>query len=124
MRILFGLMFSFSLLIARPTFAQTLDADLHPNSEKYAERASSKAHGRSGSAELDGRALLGKNGATEVELTTGELDSDTPTRGYISRVQLKAQDSTGGTAFVDNYTHLSVGGYFAVQANHFRRGQP
>lgn len=45
------------------------------NGIKYRVNGLQPATGRSGSASLTARALLGKDGTTLVEATTGELDS-------------------------------------------------
>ena len=56
--------------------AQTINTaskpQLVPNARRYKESGLKPATGRSGSASLPGRALLGKDGATTVELSTGQ----------------------------------------------------
>src|SRR5215204_3169625 len=57
------------------SFAQTVNTtskpQLVPNARRYKESGLKPATGRSGSASLTGRALLGKDGATTIELSTG-----------------------------------------------------
>lgn len=59
-----------------------------PNSQKYRQQTVGHATGRSGSAQITARALLGKDGGTAVEVTTGTLDQG-GAPGDISKVQLK-----------------------------------
>src|SRR5919199_617569 len=47
---------------------------LKPNKEKYRDKGHKPATGRAGSAVLTTRALLGKDGMTSLDVTTGELD--------------------------------------------------
>lgn len=64
---------------------------LFPNTTKYRQQTYTHASNRSGVASLTGRALLGKDGNTALELTTGQLD--TPgAPGTISKVQAKLLD--------------------------------
>ncbi|HEX7018956.1 MAG TPA: hypothetical protein VF159_03030 [Gemmatimonadaceae bacterium] len=64
---------------------------LHPNTIKYREQTYTHASNRSGVASLTGRALLGKDGNTALELTTGQLDAP-GAPGDISHVQAKLLD--------------------------------
>src|SRR3712207_1542886 len=56
---------------------------LVPNGRRYQERGLKPSTGRSGSASLTARALLGKDGATSVEMTTGGLDGGGAQPGNI-----------------------------------------
>jgi hypothetical protein len=106
--------------------AQTLDTasrpQLHPNGRRYMEKGLKPATGRSGSASLTARALLGKDGATTVEMTTGGLDGG-PRPGNINKAQLKPLDESGEALYARNYTGLRGGGYFQTSVNGLRRGQ-
>lgn len=107
--------------------AQTVNTtsrpQLHPNGKRYMERGLKPATGRSGSASLTARALLGRDGATTVELTTGGLDGGGPRPGNINKAQLKPLDEYGEALYARNYTGLVVGGYFQTNVNDLRRGQ-
>jgi hypothetical protein len=84
--------------------ATSLHADLTfiPNTTKYRDTGIPNAKGRSGSAAIEARALLGKDGATELVVTTGSLESDTAAAGTIDKVQLK-----GASGATKNFTNLS-----------------
>ena len=58
--------------VAHPqTVNTTPRPQLLPNVRRYMEKGLKPATGRSGSASMTARALLGKDGATTVEMTTG-----------------------------------------------------
>src|SRR5215212_8884108 len=65
---------------------------LVPNGRRYQERGLKPAAGRSGSASLTARALLGKDGTTTVEMTTGGLDGGGAQPGNINKARLKPLD--------------------------------
>jgi len=65
--------------------------------------------------------LLGNDGAATVEMSTGPLDTDGPTRGNINKTQLKALDENGDALYAHNY--VGSGGYFSTIANDLHRGQ-
>lgn len=118
-----------ALPLAGPARAQTggnaafSKPRLVSNARKYRDAGQPAATGRSGSASLTGRALLGKDGQTSVELTTGALDSATPAPGRIIKAQLKPFSSTGEAAYARNFLGLAGGGTFATSVNDLRRGQ-
>lgn len=82
---------------------------LHSNAIKYADNGAHPATGRSGSASIMSRALLGKDGSTVVEATTGTLDQGAAP-GTISKVQAKLNHV--GTLSTANYNGLNAGGYW------------
>ncbi|HEX8351980.1 MAG TPA: hypothetical protein VF611_03590 [Pyrinomonadaceae bacterium] len=96
---------------------------LIPNARKYRDTGLPAATGRSGSATLTARALLGKDGQTSVELTTGALDAATPAPGRIVKAQLKPLGGTGEPLYARNFAGLNGGGAFATGVNDLRRGQ-
>lgn len=57
------------------------------------------ATGRSGTATLEGQALLGAGGVTSLTITTGDLDDPSTARGHIAKAQVKVRSAacTGGT---------------------------
>jgi hypothetical protein len=81
------------------------------------------ATGRSGSASLTARALLNKDGKTDIELTTGALDSTQTPPGNIKKAQLKPLNEDGNALYARNYNGLSGGGYFATQVSDLHRLQ-
>jgi hypothetical protein len=99
---------------ALPAVAQSVPAYAIPNSKHYRESGVGNAHGRTGSAQLTARALLGKDGNTTVELTTGALDSTTTPPGSFAKVQLKPLGPDGDAMFAQNFNTLSTGnGYYS-----------
>lgn len=79
----------------------------YPNSQRYAQKNPSAATGRSGSAALASRALLGKDGKTTVNVTTGAIDATTAP-GYISKLQFKALRADETAAFTLNYSGMTT----------------
>lgn len=85
---------------------------LQPNSERYRDDGTKPATGRSGSASIMSRALLGRDGDVTVETTTGTLDDAATPPGALSKTQVKIT-LAGGRALDQtlNYNDLSGGGY-------------
>src|SRR5215203_4447012 len=73
----------------------TSKPQLVPNARRYKESGLKPASGRAGSASLTGRALLGKDGATTIELSTGHLDTGETQPGNINKSQIKPLDENG-----------------------------
>jgi hypothetical protein len=84
----------------------------HPNSEKYSDAGAKPATGRSGSAQMQSRALFGKDGTTFVEATTGVLDGP-PGPGYFRKMQAKLFAVDGSKESTQNYNHVSTGPYWS-----------
>jgi hypothetical protein len=128
---LFILALAFSLLVLplqNTARAQTGQAtfskpQLISNTKKYRDTGLPSAKGRSGSATLTARALLGKDGQTNIEMTTGTLDDATPAPGKIVKAQLKPLNNNGETIYTRNYMGLTGGGQFAVTVNDLHRAQ-
>jgi hypothetical protein len=95
----------------------------NPNSHLYSTRNPSAITGRSGSAALTVRTLIGKDNQTSIELSTGQLDSGATPPGNISKVQIKAYDAAGEVAFAHNYNDLASGGYLAYNYSTLHRGE-
>lgn len=91
----------------------------YPNSQKYREMGAKPAIGRSGSASIQARALLDAAGMTEIEISTGQLDSD-GAPGNISKVQLKL---SGSGTWTRNFNNLRQGGYVNLFQSGLLRGQ-
>lgn len=97
---------------------------LNPGSQRYRAATPSSATGRSGSAALEVRALLGKNGTTSLEITTGKLDTAEAAPGKLSRVQVKLLDQWGGARHTHNHNRMKGGGYVHLLFPGLGRGQP
>ena len=94
------------------------------NSVPYRVKSPSAATGRSGSVTLTTRALLRKDGATELELTTGVLDASTPQPGNISKVQVTMTGAAGQVIMNKEYNNLtSFPGYMNFTYTGLTRGQ-
>jgi hypothetical protein len=78
------------------------------NTVKYRAQAYQHGSNRSGSASLAARALLGKDGQTALEVTTGELGA-TSAPGTISKLQVKLQDPNRVTQVAQNFNGLNGG---------------
>jgi len=81
-----------------------------PNAVKYRDAGAKPAKGRSGSASLEVRALLGSNGDVTVEASTGSIEAGTSI-GDIQKIQVKRFAGKGST---QNYTKLPGGGYWSA----------
>jgi hypothetical protein len=84
----------------------------HPNSQKYRDAGAHPATGRSGSAQVQSRALLAKDGSTFVEATTGVLDG-APGPGSFTKVQTKLFGPDGKLQQTQNDNHPSTGPYWS-----------
>jgi hypothetical protein len=111
------------VLVAAPGPALAAKPVLHPATERYRESAP-PATGRSGSATLTARALLGKDGATTVEVSTSTLDTATLAPGNIAKLQIKLLDSQGKVRATENHANLSSGGRLQRVLPGLGRGQP
>lgn len=98
---------------ARRVSAQTTTGGslFQPNSVKYSDKGSHPATGRSGSAVVQSRALLAKDGTTLVEATTGALDAQ-PGPGNIKHVTTQVTTVDGTAQPTSAYNGLSGGGYW------------
>ena len=94
----------------------------HPNSVKYSDKGSHPATGRSGSAVVQSRALLAKDGSTLVEATTGALD-DKPGAGNIKHVTTQVTTVDGAAQPTSAYNGLSAGGYWSHTYSGFARNE-
>lgn len=95
------------------TTAFAADSSLHPNTEKYSDTGKKAATGRTGDATIEAMALRGRNGVTELSVTSN---------GNLDKVQVKYRDLTfnhqsSGSTFTTQITGLTRGTPIAVQAN-------
>jgi hypothetical protein len=79
---------------------------LHSNSVRYRSQTTSFHSNRSGSATLTTRALMAKNGATTLEVTTGALDAASAP-GNISKLQVKFLTTGGVATATQNFNGLT-----------------
>ena len=91
-----------SLLFAVTVSAATMQVP-HSGSEKYRDAGSHPAQGRSGVAAIQTRALLGKDGTTEVQVTTGGIEPAVAPVGTLTKVQIKLLSPSGDVLETDNY---------------------
>ncbi|MBI2606440.1 MAG: hypothetical protein HYW49_10205 [Deltaproteobacteria bacterium] len=96
---------------------------LFSNSVRYRDSGGKPGTGRSGTASLQTRALMDKNGTTQIEVTTGTIGSTTAP-GNISKVQLKGLTGDGSTVFTRNWNGLSSGGSLLFSVANLVRRQP
>lgn len=96
---------------------------LHANSERYSDKGAKPATGRSGSATIQARALLAKDGTTTIEATTGTLDGGAAP-GQIAKVQLKSINGAGDALTTTNFNGLKGAGYWSTTTSGLLRGAP
>ncbi len=112
------------VIVACAVPASAQSPALIPNTVPYRVKAPSASTRRSGSVTLTTRAMLRKDGVTELELTTGELDASTPQPGNISKVQVKMTNGDGQLIMVKEYNNLtSFPGYMDFSYTGLARGQ-
>jgi hypothetical protein len=83
-----------------------VDGFLISNSKKYREQTLPYQSNRSGVASLTSRALLGRDGNTVLEVTTGELD-ESGAPGNISKLQEKLLDGNKALFATQNFNGLT-----------------
>ncbi len=113
-------------LAGRPVFQRH-----HENHERDDDRGGNPVKTSAGELTLRSRALLGKDGNTQLEISTAAFDTDGTPPGNISHVHVRAVDASGrdgdddkddkdgkegkdgkGFRFRREYNHLRGGGYF------------
>jgi hypothetical protein len=90
-------------------------------SRRYRDAGVKPATGRDGAAVVQGRALLGADGTTLVELTTGRLGQIAPPPGNIEKVQFKQVTSSGEPVITHNFSGLAGGGAWSHTFTGFPR---
>lgn len=109
---------TFSTAVSAATFQQP-----QPMSRKYRDAGTKPATGRSGSASLETRALLGKDGSTELQVTTGSIEPPAAAAGQLEKVQVKLLSPGGDVLQTDNYRKTLTGGDSLFSYSNLRRGQ-
>jgi hypothetical protein len=82
---------------------------------KYHDSSLPHATGRSGSARLAARALMGADGVTRLLVTTGSVDNPAAAPGELAKVQIKAYLLDGTKLFTKNYQRPTSGGSFEFE---------
>ena len=95
-----------------PSLTQGL---VYPNAIRYSDAGHKPATGRSGSARLTVRALHSVDGTTELEITTGTLDSPMPAPGNLDKIQVRVFDEENQLSYVRNFNGLRSGGYLSYK---------
>lgn len=84
---------------------------LRSNAVKYRDRGAKPMKVKAGKDSLAARALLGRDGQTQVEVTTGELDSGGTPPGMLTKVMLKYTTPDSATNLT--FDGLTGGGYWS-----------
>jgi hypothetical protein len=102
----------------------------HLKSGKYRDTSLPHATGRSGSATLSASAVLGSDGVTRLQVTSGSIHHPGEARGELAKVQVKVWGPDGERILTDNFQRptrgatvelrfpgVPPGSRFQVQAN-------
>jgi|GEM_PF-2871740 len=98
---------------------------LIPASVKYRDTSKPPGKGRSGSATVQGLALLAKNGDASINVTTGELGTASEGMGSIEEIQVKIYSPISGKLLTTDVhkKDLQPGGRQELGYNGLARGQ-
>jgi hypothetical protein len=99
-----------ALLKKAPLLPSAPSSHLHTG--KYRDSGLPHATGRSGSARLAARALLGADGVTRLLVTTGSVDDPDRAPGELAKVQLKVYAPDGTKMFTQNFQRPTSGGSY------------
>ena len=91
-----------SLVPAPAAGAVVRGASRIPNAVRYRDAGAKPATGRSGSASLQALALLGRDGVTILEVTSGSVAEPGVARGEISKLQVKQFGPNGTLVETEN----------------------
>jgi hypothetical protein len=93
------------------------------NSVKYRDKGLKHARGRAGlaatAATLEARALLGRDGSTTLDISTGAIDAPDASR-LLSKVQLKQYAPNGALQITTNYKEINSPVYQLTLAGRVR----
>lgn len=104
--------------LATPSFAANDKPARISNSVKYKDSAPF-ARATVRDASIQTRALLGRDGVTTIEITTGQLDVANSATGTLEKVQLKVSGKNGWTK---NYNNAKSTGTFVLPVSGLTRG--
>jgi hypothetical protein len=94
----------------------------HLHTGKYRDSSAPHATGRSGSARLEARALLGADGVTRLLVTTGSVDDPDRAPGELAKVQLKIYSPDGDRLFTLNFQRFTTRGSYEFRLPGLPRG--
>lgn len=80
-------------------------ADTFPNSVKYKDSGIHNATGRAGTAAIEARALVSRDGSGDLDVTTGAFDNSSTSTGTLAKLQVKL--ATAGTPSTVNYNDVN-----------------
>jgi hypothetical protein len=80
------------------------------NRIKYRDQGKKHGRGRAGISSLEARALLGRDGVTSLEISTGVIDG-APGAGVLSKIQLKQFAPNGALQITTNYNGINSAVY-------------
>lgn len=106
-----------SALAESPSFHHHHQGEAGEEQDHYKDTGDKPARAQVGRTLFESRALLDKNGITELEVTTGTLrafDAGTTPPGYLSEVHVKAFRLDGAHQFEKEFEHLRRGGGHAM----------
>jgi hypothetical protein len=89
------------------------------NTIKYLDKGKKNARGFAGTASLEARALLGKNGSTTLDVSIGTIDIPDASR-LLNKIQLKQYAPNGTLQITTNYKDLSSPTYQTTLAGRVR----
>lgn len=105
----------------------TIPDGLTPNSKQYKNSSKPVATGKSGGVTLTARAMMNSQMVVDLEVTSGELDSDEEASGTIAKVRVRALDATNPDSddpvWEVNYNKLNNGGSFTESYDNLLHGQ-
>jgi hypothetical protein len=104
--------------LATPSFAANNKSSRVSNNIKYKDSAPYR-RAATGDASIQTRALLGRDGTTTIEITTGQLDVANSATGTLEKVQLKVSGKNGWTK---NYNNAKSTGTFILPVTGLTRG--
>lgn len=81
---------------------------LTPNSIRYRDTGIRPATGRAGAAAIEARALLGRDGVTTIDVTTGSFDAPGSGTGTLRSVVLKGGTPSGSHSWTRSYPTLNA----------------
>ena len=85
------------------------------NRQRYRVKNPGSSTGRSGSAEVTARALVGKDGRTVLEMSTGGLDAALAPRGAFTKAQVKLLEPGNSSRVVATANYVGLeSGYFTA----------
>lgn len=113
--------FAFALALAAAQSARAGAPSFHHHDhdaageeqDHYKNESEKPSKAQVGKTLFQSRALLGKDGVTVLEVTTGKLDSSATPPGYLSEVHVKALRADGKHQFEKEFEHLRSGGGYA-----------